>query len=625
MRHVLLAVLGVALGMAAQAQPTQVWQRVFDQGFRTDISTTQLVQVSPTRLIAVGGTTRYTNTLPYDIRASYWRLNAQGDTVARRRYAMPGGYHRALPLAGGDVLLTGEVDSAATPTSYDNSFFYVRVDSLGNWRRGLRFLPTYRSAGGPSALLPVAGGGALWAHTANTLPYVQGSFNGVLIPQMVRLDSVQRLVWQRQYPGNTSAADGVTVAALAALRDGSYVLIGQKGRAWQAPYPPGLIVVRSGWMQRLKANGDTVRLATEYFGNISEQYEPKDVQATPDGGFVVVGNVYPDKYLPGFNCCPNPRGFLAKFDSLGVAQWERRLSGQTTQYPAASLNQVQVLASGHYLVSGGRIRATLNAPNRGYLAAWAPGAANPPPLWETYFYGASQQTSLQADGILTLAGTQPVMHMVGGVTTQDQAGLLTRFANLGAPLVLNYCQHPPQPNAGFLLNPARDTLRLVELSTAGPRFATLERWRWHYPDGAFYEGRTPPPHRFAAPPAAGAAVTLTVTNNLGCSATQTLYPFGLPSAAQRARAFAAGASVFPSPASGAGGATLALAGLPPRAPLTVQVLDALGRAVGPVRAGTVAADGTAALRLPAAGLAPGLYAVRVEVAGTAFAKKLLVQ
>jgi hypothetical protein len=630
----LMAVLGVALSTAASAQPTQVWQREFDQGFRLTVGVTQLVQINPNRLIAVGGIGRVNASAPYyDGWVSYWRLNNQGDTLVRRRYSMPPGTsYDVLPLPGGDVLLTGDVDSAATPTSYNYSFFYMRADSLGTWRQPrLRYLPTYRSAGGKGMLLPLPRGGALWAHTVNQLPYVQGSFNGLLNAQVVRLDSAQRLVWQRQYPGNTPAADGLTVAAMAQLLDGSYVLVGQKSRAWQAPYPPGLIVVRSGWAQRLRANGDTIRVASEYFGNISEKYEPQDVQATADGGYVVVGIVYINQYLPVFNSNPTANGFLAKFDSLGVPQWEQRLAGLNPAYPDAVLRHVRVLANGHYLLTGGRNQpGALSNPNQGYLGAWAPTATSAAPVWEIPFEtrAAQLQTALQADGTLTLAGMRQVAHTVGGVTSSsDQAGLLTRFAGLGSPWVPAYCQRPPAPSAGFALNPAGDTLRLVDFSAAGPRYATLERWRWHYPDGTFYEGRTPPPHGFAAVPGAGAAVTLTVTNSLGCSATQALYPWGRPTAAAQARGWAAGAYLWPNPASSGDGAgvTLALAGLPGGAAGQVQVRDALGRAVGPARALGIGRDGTAALRLPVAGWPAGVYLVHVQVASGGFVKKLVVE
>lgn len=219
-------------------------------------------------------------------------------------------------------------------------------------------------------------------------------------------------------------------------------------------------------------------------------------------------------------------------------------------------------------------------------------------------------------------GTDGILTRVGAAAPNP--GLLTRFANVGAPYVPAYCQRPPLANAGFALNPARDTLQLVDFSLGGPRFAQVVRWRWHYPDGSYYDGQFPPRHRFAALPGAGAAVTLTVTNNLGCSATQVLYPYGLPTASQQARDWATQASVCPNPATG--GATLTLAGLPAGTAVAVQVLDGLGRAVGPGQAVAIGADGTGAARLALAGLPAGVYAVRVQVASAAaFVKKLVVQ
>ncbi|WP_210514768.1 hypothetical protein [Hymenobacter terricola] len=629
MRLFLLVVLGVALGAPAMAQPALVWQRTFGDAFSTSANPIRMRQVRPSRLAVVGSTVHFTSTLPYDGQAGFWLFNNAGDTVLTRPYPMLGGYTNVLPVPGGDLLLTGAADSVYVPGTSNPTLFYVRTDSLGTRRSRVHYLSGYGAASTPTALLPLPGGAALWAHAVNLRPFVPGQFTAEIgEAQVVRFDSAQHVVWQRRYPGPTPNVAGTSLTAATVLLDGSYVLVGQKGRGFQPPYASTPIVVGSGWAQRLKANGDTVRLANEFFGTISEQYYPADVQATADGGYVVVGRVYPDNYLPVFNCCPNPRGFLAKFDSLGVMQWEQRLSGLNTQYPSASLNHVQVLTNGQYLVTGGRTRASLSDPNTSYLASYAPnntGAA----IWETYFatsvYGLQQQTALQANGTLAIGEQRLIPHTVGGVTSQDPAGLLTRFAGLGAPYAPAYCARPPTALAGFALSPGRDTLRLVDFSAPGPRFAQLVRWRWHFPDGTFYDGPAPPPHRFAALPGVGAAVTLTVTNNLGCSATLTLYPFGTPTAAQQARALAAQATVFPNPAPG-GQATLALAGLPPHAAVTVQLRDALGQAVGPALPVPIAADGTGAARLGLPGLPPGLYAVQVCLpAGATFTKKLVVR
>jgi hypothetical protein len=119
------------------------------------------------------------------------------------------------------------------------------------------------------------------------------------------------------------------------------------------------------------------------------------------------------------------------------------------------------------------------------------------------------------------------------------------------------------------------------------------------------------------------AVRLTVTNNLGCASTQTVYPFGAPTASQQAQALARRAQLYPNPATGQ--ATLALAGLPPRAIASVQAYDALGWAVGAAHPLPVAADGTAALRLAVAGWPVGVYAVRVQAGALSFARRLVVE
>nr|WP_230687895.1 T9SS type A sorting domain-containing protein [Hymenobacter ruricola] len=204
-----------------------------------------------------------------------------------------------------------------------------------------------------------------------------------------------------------------------------------------------------------------------------------------------------------------------------------------------------------------------------------------------------------------------------GIGGQGAAG-----APVGAPFVPDYCRYPPQANAGWRpLDPAHpDSLVLTELSSAGPRHAQNVAFRWELGDGAVREtaaGGTLR-YRYARAPAPGTPVTLTVTNNLGCTGTLTLYPFGRPTAAQRGRALAARAELFPNPAHDA--ATLALDQLPP-GPVAVAVLDALGRAV--LRPEARPAGGALAVALDLRGLPPGVYAVRVNTSAGSFSKRLV--
>lgn len=200
-------------------------------------------------------------------------------------------------------------------------------------------------------------------------------------------------------------------------------------------------------------------------------------------------------------------------------------------------------------------------------------------------------------------------------------GLLTRFSNAGVPYVPAYCGTPPAANAGFTLTPARDTLRLADFSTAGPRYAQLVRWHWQLPGGRVLEGPAPLGQRVVPAPPAGAPVRLTVTNNLGCTAIQTLYPWGMPTATRPAAA-AGQLTLWPNPASGA--ATLMLVGAAGRPAATAQVLDGLGRVVRLAQL-LAWAGATATAVLNVAGLAVGVYVVRVRVGDATLARRLLVQ
>ena len=625
MRVFLLVVLGVALSTTTVAQPAQTWQRTFGNAFNTSIGTAKIKRGPNNQLLTVGGSSfRVSPTSQqYVETAGFWRFTSQGDTISSRKYVFKrGSYDNFLRLKDGDLIITGFEDTTTVANSFDLARFYVRTDSLGTWRGRPRYLPTYAGAGGPVSLLPLPQDGALWSHMVYMDPYQPYPNRPLNVTaQVVRLDSLQRVLWQRRYGGIDARP-----VAMTALRDGSYVMVGTKSRDYQPPGGAPAFSVVNGWAQRIRANGDTIQLP-EFFGTIYELYEIYDVAPTPNGGYAVAGAVYPNKYVPVFNCCPPAVGWLAQFDSLGVMQWEHRVLPQTPPAQGAVLRQVQALANGNLLVAGQRARTSTIAPDLGYVAAYAPTGTGATPVWELYTdtKATATWTPLAADGSLTIGGQKEFFPIQNGFGGYSLAGALTHFTNLGTPFEPDYCRTPPQPNAAFLFNPTGDTLRLFDLSAAGPRYATIERRRWHLPGGRFYEGTAPPPQAYAGPWPVGTPVTLTITNNLGCSATQTLYPWGRPTATQAARAQAAQASVYPNPAAAGSGATLTLAGWPAGTAATVQVRDALGRAVGPAQPLRAAADGTAALRLELAGQSAGVYAVLVTTAQGSFAKRLVIQ
>ncbi|WP_460552215.1 T9SS type A sorting domain-containing protein [Hymenobacter daeguensis] len=118
-----------------------------------------------------------------------------------------------------------------------------------------------------------------------------------------------------------------------------------------------------------------------------------------------------------------------------------------------------------------------------------------------------------------------------------------------------------------------------------------------------------------APPAAFGSqlITTSATVSVGFLASLAASPL-----ATAAPAALAGLRLYPNPAHGA--ATVQLPAVPGAATATLTLFDALGRAL---RTQTATANATAELDLT--GLAPGLYAVRVQAGGTAGTRQLVVE
>ncbi|MDB5269481.1 MAG: hypothetical protein JWP58_2521 [Hymenobacter sp.] len=130
------------------------------------------------------------------------------------------------------------------------------------------------------------------------------------------------------------------------------------------------------------------------------------------------------------------------------------------------------------------------------------------------------------------------------------------------------------------------------------------------PGGVVYVGSgVQPPAAFGAWPVGGLTGTTVVALSSLTDATLT---------ATATATGLASLSLFPSPAHGT--ATVQLPAVPGAAPATLTVLDALGR---PVRTLSTPTNARAVLDLT--GLAPGLYAVRVQAGGSTATRRLVVE
>lgn len=619
MKQLLTGLLVFAATLAAtsahaQALPVRQWQQThfyrFDP-FRPYSVYSGLIRLSPSRLVAVGSLRRGISNI-FDSGAGLWWFNNRGDTVRTRLnlqtqtnvsqnyYAADYGYGGMAPLAGGDLLLVGShsgstVQGVFTP----GRDFIARHDSVGNIRWIRYYLVNgYTTGGGYLFALP--DGGAI-----NVCQTAYQGVSTIGATSVLRFDSTGGIVWQR----NVGRANSV-ITATALLPDGTYAVAGYQRRPNQNPGPGLGFAYADAWVFRITAAGDTV--GSRYFRVPGSLTYLTDVAASEHGGMLLCGGIRDGAAV-------QEQGWLLQLDSLGRVQWERRTDPNPglTQ-PNYEFYRCHALQGGGGMVLGVKFPPNnLSIPLNGYLAAYRPSGSTAQPAWEIPIVSGQepfQQSDLTSRGELTLSG---VVRVPGNL--YEPISLL-RLQAAERPYLPNYCQTPPVAYFAAAV-PIPTELRVLEASTPGPRYGVLLLWHWDFGDGSSYDGPAPPPHRYATVPAPGTAVTLAVVNNLGCRSVYTTYPWGGPTATQPGRELAARASLWPNPA--AAQATLRLSAAP-AGPARLELLDVLGRPVRRYLARPV--GGTLSQEIDLAGLAPGVYAVRVALAdGRTFAKRLVVQ
>jgi hypothetical protein len=480
----------------------------------------------------------------------------------------------------------------------------IRTDSLGVLRWA-QFYNTNATVEAQSCLA-LADGGALLVVSRDDPAATFG--NPIRVPTVLRVDSLGTVVWQRTYGQPYDSFRNIV-----ALPNGSYALVGEKVQRLTNP----VRFVSDPWLVRLDPNGDTIRTRVLHVPQTSGR--GYNLRLTPAGTLVLVGSVY----LPAQPNLPQ-QGLLLQLDAQDHIDWYQLVTApRPTQNTGCSFYQVYPLpTAGQYLVAG--TRSGLNPDAEGYLARYEHQAGGgTTPAWEVQFlkvdgYERPNAYLLEADHTLTVADWGNLRDPFG-----DTDVLVTRFAGLPPVYEPDLCATPPVPNTAYVIPPsAPDSLTLYELGDPGPAYAQLLHWRWSLGDGTVVAQTQQGPlrHRYAQVPVAGTPVTVTITNNLGCAASQTLYPWGQPTATQQAQALAAQASVFPNPAGG-GQVTVRLPGLRAQAPVAGEALDALGRVVArfalPVRAGV--AEGPVGV----SGWPAGVYVLRLHPLEGPLTKRLV--
>ena len=618
----LLLSFGWAAGAYGQNTPTLQWQRqVGNRGTESERELA-LLRLSNNRLVVMGSSSIIVPPPALSpIRQTLWYFNQRGDSI--RTVYIPNtagnvseGFETASALPNADMLLVGIGGTLTSPDEVWHTL--TRVDSLGNvrWRR------EYNRA------VPLTGGTSAYSDNQYTPPLllpdggalllfdlVMGQTNpnnGTAQTAVARVDSVGNLLWQRTYGQPYSA-----LYSIAALDDGSYALAG-----YQLRVPPGQQrLVDNGLLIRIDLDGNIIR--STLFGPINESTTWTDIKALPNGNVLLAGGYITDAYANP----PLPvQGLLMQVDSTDQVVWRKYVNAaQPSGRYGTALHRLELVQGGDFVVQGWRYQSAPGVNDKGYLARWhlpnTPGG-QPTPAWELQFPDARLTSVTQAlwpDGSLTVGTKLPTPP--GADPNLYYHPQLRHYAGVGRPVPASaLCTTPPYPNAAATLSAGGDSLRLLEVSQPGPRYAQNVAWRWQLPGGRVLTQRQPPAQRVVPTPPAGTPVTFTVTNNLGCAATQVLYPWGRPTATQAARELAAVATLHPNPATGRATLTLPQA---PAGPVRVVVLNALGQQVS--QQTTHATGGRLVLPLELSGWAAGVYAVRVTTRAGSFAKRLVVE
>ncbi len=505
------------------------------------------------------------------------------------------------------------------PVPSGDSLLLLRIDTTGvvRWRRSYRLANCYPSLNVIDNILRT-GDGYLLCTNRNAFPGSTGPL--FLTPNITKIDFSGNIVWERSM-GTRGYGQVGRVADIVACPDGSYLAFGNTDDG--TPYVPGSPARDrlDYFVAKFTSAGDTLR--TFRFGTPNQDEEGQRLRLTPDGGAAVIGYRYRPGVFP-----PQLDGQVYGLDSLFRPRWQRthHFIAPRFQTPNQVNTLLQPLASGDVLCGGDSLFLR-NTPALTGLVGWAaelraytPTGGQRWAFGHRYANGPATQLATMvnhADGSAYLTGTVGAISPRNGVIL-DYAGYAAYLTNVGVPYVPDLCARPPVAYfAAAAATPAQ--AQVLESSAAGPRHGVLVAWRWAWGDGSFSTGRSPGPHTYASPPPPGTAVTLTVTNNLGCTASRTEYPFGPLSAAQQARALGGRLALFPNPTSGA--VVVELGGLAAQGPAALALCNPLGQVL---RRGTAPVQGgRLATALDLSGLPSGLYLLRVVTREGTATKRLV--
>lgn len=204
---------------------------------------------------------------------------------------------RAVPVQGGYLVAA---EYWVDPNAGQDDVWIIKLDSAGNilWQK--RFGGTEGES--PWDIRPTSDGGAVVV--GYTWSY------GIVDCWLLKLDANGNVQWQRRYSINSYVQPeyGTSVVPTS---DGGYLFVGFE-EAGITRYPLAF---------KLDGNGNVVwqKRYSPLTNGLSPEAIPREVQQTPDGGYIVAGSIPPPS--------GGGAGWLMKLDGSGNVMWSKMYSG----------------------------------------------------------------------------------------------------------------------------------------------------------------------------------------------------------------------------------------------------------------------------------------------------------
>ena len=503
---VLLLALLLSPAIAFCQGGTLAWQKQYGNPQQAE-RCNQLVRLSPTRF-AHGGESfdpAANVVYPYVLLT-----NEHGDSLSSKLFtSIPHARINAM-AASDDGSFVGLGMGRDSLNDYANFFF--KADSLGN----LLWYRFYNQGNYPSNFAYKAlslPDGYLLSATRLTQP-ANPTWN-IQQLSLIKTDLQGTLQWQKTYGTYTEAVDIIPT------ENGGYLAMGYKLN----PNASSVYYSSDLWLLKLTPAGDT--LQTYRIGSPLDMEMGYAICQTADKGFAIAG-----AYRQNISGS-HEQGYVVKVDNNFQKLWDVKLPAQRNAdfYSAQATINNGVVVAGRWQAQNYFSKAYVAGISGSGTPSWAQ-------LYDTVYTGSAKvfNSLLLEQGSAYLSGVR-IYSTNPGLSTDNY---LVKLTNLPLPYRPTYCATPPTAGFSWSWNAATQTLHLTDTSRTHLPYDVLSRWRFSFGDGTdttLYDPNglynSPPPqlqHYYGqtAQQLFGTPVTLTVTNNLFCTDTFTVYPWGKP-------------------------------------------------------------------------------------------------